>query len=120
MVPFNCVHQISRCRASLVTGLGSCTRSSPSGSARAQRRVEVHRRMDLIKHSREGAVSHSILGLIGMTPPQIERRLVDLFASKSILVLTNVPGPRQPVYLAGHASLASPHGFRRGVPSASR
>jgi hypothetical protein len=57
--------------------------------------------MDSIKHSPEGAVSYGILGLIGMTPPQIERRLVDLFASKSTLVLTNVPGPRQPVYFAG-------------------
>ena len=36
-----------------------------------------------------------------MTPRQIEQRLVDLFASKSSVVVTNVPGPRQPVYFAG-------------------
>ncbi len=68
---------------------------------RRQRLDEVHRRMGLIKRSPEGAVSYGILGVIGLTPPQIEQRLVDMFASKSTLVLTNVPGPRQPVYFAG-------------------
>lgn len=66
-----------------------------------QRLDEVHRRMESIKHSPEGAVAYGILGLIGLTPPQVERRLVDLFSSKSSLILTNVPGPRQPVYFAG-------------------
>jgi diacylglycerol O-acyltransferase / wax synthase len=66
-----------------------------------QRLDEIHRRMESIKRSPEGAMSYGILGLIGLTPPQLERRLVDMFASKSTLVLTNVPGPRQPVYFAG-------------------
>jgi hypothetical protein len=47
--------------------------------------------MDAIKHSPDGAMSYGILGAIGVTPRQIEQRLVDLFASKSSLVLTNVP-----------------------------
>jgi diacylglycerol O-acyltransferase / wax synthase len=68
---------------------------------RRKRLDEIHLRMNQIKHSPEGAVSYGILGLIGLTPPQIEQRLVDMFASKSTLVLTNVPGPRQPVYFAG-------------------
>ena len=57
--------------------------------------------MDAIKHSPEGTMMYGILGVIGLTPPQIEQRLVDLFASKTSLVLTNVPGPAQPVYFAG-------------------
>ena len=57
--------------------------------------------MDSIKHSPEGAVAYGILGLIGLTPPQVEQRLVDLFSSKSTAVLTNVPGPREPIYFAG-------------------
>lgn len=66
-----------------------------------QRLEEVHRRMDSIKHSPEGAVAYGILGMIGLTPPQIEQRLVDLFSSKSTVVMTNVPGPREPIYFAG-------------------
>ena len=57
--------------------------------------------MDAIKNSREPAVAFGILSLIGLTPPQVEQRLVDVFASESSLVLTNVPGPRKPVYVAG-------------------
>ena len=66
-----------------------------------QRLDEVHRRMDSIKHSPEGAVAYGILGLIGLTPPQVEQRLIDMFSSKSTAVMTNVPGPRGPVYFAG-------------------
>jgi len=66
-----------------------------------QRLEEVHRRMDSIKHSPEGALAYGILGLIGLTPPQVEKPLVDLFSSKSTVVMTNVPGPRQPIYFAG-------------------
>jgi len=66
-----------------------------------QRLEEVHRRMDSIKHSPEGALAYGILGLIGLTPPQVEKPLVDLFSSKSTAVMTNVPGPRQPIYFAG-------------------
>jgi diacylglycerol O-acyltransferase / wax synthase len=62
---------------------------------------QVHRRMERIKHSPEGAVSYGVLDAIGRTPTQIEKRLVDLFATKGSAVMTNVPGPRQPVYLAG-------------------
>ena len=68
---------------------------------RQQRLDEVHRRMDRIKNSPEAAVQYGILGVVGLTPPQVERRLVDLFSSKATLVLTNVPGPRHPVYFAG-------------------
>jgi len=69
--------------------------------SRRQRLEEVHRRMDAIKSSPEGALAYDMLGLIGLTPAQVERRLIDVFSSKGTLVLTNVPGPRQPVYFAG-------------------
>lgn len=45
-----------------------------------------------------------VLGLISLTPAQIERRLIDLFASKSTLVLTNVPGPREPAVRASRCT----------------
>ena len=56
---------------------------------------------DSIKRSREPAVAFGILSLIGLTPPQVEQRLVGIFASETSLVLTNVPGPSEPVYIAG-------------------
>jgi hypothetical protein len=38
---------------------------------------------------------------MGMTPVQIEKIIVSIFARKVTAVMTNVPGPKQPVYLAG-------------------
>ena len=57
--------------------------------------------MDRIKRSPEGMLSYGILSVIGMTPPQIEQRLLDVFAQKTTAVMTNVPGPREPLYFAG-------------------
>ncbi len=74
----------------------------PVGIADPRRRLRMlHERMNEIKHSPEGAVSYGVLDAIGRTPLQIEQRLVDLFSAKGSAVITNVPGPRAPVYLAG-------------------
>lgn len=67
----------------------------------AARLREVHRRMRAIKDSPEGIVSYGVLGAIGLSPPALETQLIDLFSAKASLVLTNVPGPKAPVYLAG-------------------
>ena len=66
-----------------------------------RRRVEVHKRMQEIKRGRDGAVSYGLLSVTGMTPEPLERRIIDLFTGKGTAVITNVPGPREPVYLAG-------------------
>jgi WS/DGAT/MGAT family acyltransferase len=65
------------------------------------RLAEVKRRMDAIKDSHEGALAYGILGLMGRTPPQLEARLIDFFTAKGSMVLTNVPGPRRRLSLAG-------------------
>ena len=67
----------------------------------AGRLAEVHRRMDAIKHSREGGISYAILEAVGRTPHQIEQSLLDVFTQKTSAVLSNTPGPREPVYFAG-------------------
>jgi WS/DGAT/MGAT family acyltransferase len=65
------------------------------------RLAEVKRRMDAIKHSHEGVLTYGILGLMGRTPAQLEEWLIDFFSAKGSMVLTNVPGPRKPLSLAG-------------------
>jgi diacylglycerol O-acyltransferase len=42
-----------------------------------------------------------MLEAIGLTPPEVESRIVDIFSAKATAVMTNVPGPRETVYLAG-------------------
>ncbi len=80
---------------------------------RAARLAEVKRRMDAIKASPEGVVGYGVLTVTGMTPVQIERVIVDVFGAKGSLVLTNVAGPKQDVFLAG-TRLA---GFMGWVPA---
>nr|MCU0257924.1 WSD1 family O-acyltransferase [Solirubrobacteraceae bacterium] len=61
----------------------------------------VMREMAKIKTSPEGVVSYAVLSTMGATPQQVETALVDLFSASGSAVVTNVPGPREPVYLAG-------------------
>jgi WS/DGAT/MGAT family acyltransferase len=76
--------------------------SLPIGVSDPLQRLKVlKRRMDDIKDTPEALVAFGILNLIGLTPGQIEKIIVDIFASKVSAVMTNVPGPRRPIYLAG-------------------
>jgi hypothetical protein len=72
--------------------------------------------MDAIKRSPEAAVSFGILEAMGLTPPRVEQRLLDVFTTKATAVMTNVPGPRRPVWFAG-TRLAGVLGW---VPTAGR
>ena len=65
------------------------------------RLAEIHRRMLEIKDSREGGVSYAMLEAVGMAPRQIEQSLLDVLTQKTSAVLTNVPGPTEPIYFAG-------------------
>jgi len=65
------------------------------------RLYELKRRMDELKGSTEPAVAFGILTAMGMTPNEIENIIVDIFEKKATAVMTNVPGPREPIYLAG-------------------
>jgi diacylglycerol O-acyltransferase len=76
----------------------------PVGIADASERLaELHRRMDEIKHSPDGAVAYGILSVVGVAPAQVEKLVIDMFTAKGTAVMTNVPGPRETVYLAGTA-----------------
>ncbi|MCY1044257.1 wax ester/triacylglycerol synthase family O-acyltransferase [Corallococcus sp. bb12-1] len=62
---------------------------------------EVSKRMEALKRSPEAVVTSGALELLGRTPAALERVVVDVMGTKASLVATNVPGPRQPVSLAG-------------------
>ena len=66
-----------------------------------ERLAETKRRMDAIKHSPEAVLTFGLIRGIGRTGPDLEKLLVDFFANKATGVTTNVPGPREPRYVAG-------------------
>lgn len=66
-----------------------------------KRLVTLKRRMNAIKDSPEAVVALGILGAIGLSPTQLESIIVSIFGLKGTAVITNVPGPQQPLYFAG-------------------
>lgn len=66
-----------------------------------ERCQELKRRMQVLKRSAEPLVAYGILKTLGMLPIPLQRGLVTLFATKATAVVTSVPGPREPLYLAG-------------------
>jgi WS/DGAT/MGAT family acyltransferase len=66
-----------------------------------KRLVVLRRRMNAIKDSPEAVVAFGILAAMGMSPSQIENIIVTIFGMKGTAVMTNVPGPRRPLYMAG-------------------
>ena len=76
----------------------------PIGIAdRSERLVELKRRMDKIKKSSEPMVIYAILNAVGLTGPKVESVALQLFGSKATGVMTNLPGPREEIFLAGKA-----------------
>ena len=66
-----------------------------------ERLVEIRRRMDALKGTPEAVVAFGILGAIGLTPTEVQNVIVKIFGMKGTAVMTNVPGPQLPLYLAG-------------------
>jgi WS/DGAT/MGAT family acyltransferase len=58
--------------------------------------------IDYLKHTPEGFVTRAIVEVCGMTPVEVERLVIRFFTSKTSVVITNVAGPRQRLYLAGN------------------
>jgi len=65
------------------------------------RLYEVRRRMEALKTSYEPAVTLGLFAGLGYAPQVVQDKLFDLLLSRATAVMTNVPGPRQPLYLAG-------------------
>jgi WS/DGAT/MGAT family acyltransferase len=66
-----------------------------------ERLATVHERMERIKRSDEALLTYTIQRGISQAPTPVATGLTNFFANKGVGVLTNVPGPRQPMSLAG-------------------
>jgi len=74
----------------------------PVGIANPIARVyEVRRRMDELKLGYTAVLTMGILGAVGFAPRGVQKQALDYLAKKATAVMTNVPGPQQPLYLAG-------------------
>lgn len=67
------------------------------------RLAELRRRMEALKGSLEAGVVLAVLGALGRSPLAVQRLVSRIFGSKATAVMTNVPGPRQTLFLGGCA-----------------
>ncbi len=61
----------------------------------------INARMNELKSSKQAAVTLGFLAALGMGPSAVQKPALDMLSKKATAVLTNVPGPQQPIYLAG-------------------
>jgi WS/DGAT/MGAT family acyltransferase len=62
---------------------------------------EVQRRMAELKSSYQAVLAMTLLGVVGLAPRALQKQTLDFLARKATTVMTNVPGPQQPLYFAG-------------------
>lgn len=75
----------------------------PLGEPDPRRRVtRVRAAMARLKRSPEPLVLWRLIQLAGAGPAWLEAIIVRILGAKTTAVMTNVPGPRAPRYLAGH------------------
>lgn len=61
----------------------------------------VRERMGVVKAGPQAVSTYALLAVVGALPSWGHRLAVRLLGAKSTAVVTNVPGPREPVFLAG-------------------
>lgn len=80
----------------------------PVGEPTIERRIQaVRQAMRQLKSGVQAQMSYNVLGILGFFPRAVEKFFLDFFSSKASAVMTNVPGPAEPVYLKGK-KLAKP------------
>lgn len=76
----------------------------PVGEENPLRRLErVAECMQQLKHSRQAIVAYGLLAALGIAPAPVQELALEMFSRKASAVATNVPGPQQPLYMAGCA-----------------
>ncbi len=66
-----------------------------------ERLTAVHQRMEALKASYQAIMTSGLMGVLGLGPPITQALAMRLLSKKATAILTNVPGSREPLYLAG-------------------
>ncbi len=66
-----------------------------------ERLYEVHRRMGELKGSYQAILTFGLLEIMGLGPEVAQAQTVRLLSKKATAVMTNVPGPQNPLYFCG-------------------
>jgi WS/DGAT/MGAT family acyltransferase len=66
-----------------------------------ERVYAVHARMRRLKGSAQPMLAYAVLSVSGLLVKPVQDSLLNLFARKATAVMTNVPGPQQPLMLCG-------------------
>jgi WS/DGAT/MGAT family acyltransferase len=66
-----------------------------------ERLYAVRAAMQRLKGSRQPAATYAVLNALGRLPAALEQAAIDALSLKSSVVVSNVPGPRQRLYLCG-------------------
>ena len=74
----------------------------PIGMQDPEARVrELRQRMAAIKASPDAVVALEVLAALGIGGAEIEHVALEVFTKKASVMVTNIPGPREPVLIAG-------------------
>lgn len=74
----------------------------PVAEASAHGRVQaVQKSMKSLKNGAQAMMSYGVLSILGFFPIVMQRAALNFFSSKASAVMTNVPGPTEPVCLMG-------------------
>lgn len=65
------------------------------------RLYEVSRRMQELRRSTQPQLTLALLEAVGMSPNVVEQEVLDILSANASMVITNVPGPREPIYMGG-------------------
>lgn len=100
MIPVNL--RSARDEGTLGNRFGLGTLSLPVHEANPFARLfMVRQRMNELKGSYQPPLTLAILAAVGVAPRIVQQQFLDILAAKASTVMTNVPGPKQPLYLAG-------------------
>jgi WS/DGAT/MGAT family acyltransferase len=66
-----------------------------------ERLYEIRRRMRELKGSYQPMIAYALLSAVGMGPRALQDQVTQVLGANASAVVTNVPGPQQPLFLAG-------------------
>ncbi len=100
-VPFN-LRPLDKPVTKLGNEFGLVIVALPVGEKNPILRFEkVKQAMESLKKSHQAQVFYGLLGVLGKGPSVLEQTALEVLSKKASLVMTNVPGPKEALYLVG-------------------